>query len=166
MNPLFDMLSRALTGDTASNPEPHFDNVAKQAPPDLVGDGVAEAFKSDKTEPFPQMVESLFSRSNSTQQAGLLNQFLQAAGPAVLGAAGGALSRMLQPGHNQVTAVQASSLRPEQVRDIAAAAQQHAPSVLDQVGRFYGDHPTLIKTIGGAALTIVLAQMKRKMENR
>ncbi len=165
MNPLFDMLSKALTGG-ASNPEPHFDNVAKQAPPDLVGDGMAEAFKSDKTEPFPQMVESLFSRSNSTQQAGLLNQILQAAGPAVMGAAGGALTQMLQPGSNQVTAAQASSLRPEQVRDIAAAAQQNSPSVMDQVGRFYADHPTLIKTIGGAALTIVLAQMKRRMENR
>ena len=112
------------------------------------------------------MVESLFSRSNSTQQAGLLNQILQAAGPAVMAAAGGALTKLLQPGTNQITAAQASSLRPEQVRDIAAAAQQNSPSVMDQVGRFYADHPTLIKTIGGAALTIVLAQMKRRMDNR
>ncbi len=80
-------------------------------------------------------------RSNSTQQAGLLNQILQAAGPAVLGAAGGALTKMLQPGSNQVTAAQASSLRPEQVRDIAAAAQQNSPSVMDQVGRFYCGSP-------------------------
>lgn len=170
MNPLLDILSKVLAQATASpnhnNPEPHFDKVTPQAPPDLVGEGVAEAFRSKQTEPFPKMVEGLFSRSNSTQQAGLLNQILQAAGPAVLAAAGGALSKLLQPGTSQVTAAQASSLRPEQVREIAAAAEQQSPSVMDQLGRFYADHPTLLKTLGGAALVVVMAQMKRRLENR
>ena len=169
MNPLLDLLSKALAQATSSqhsNPEPHFDRVTPQAPPDLVGEGMAEAFRSNKTEPFAKMVEDLFTRSNSTQQAGLLNQLLQAAGPAVLAAAGGALSKLLQSGSSQVTAAQASSLRPEQVREIAAAAEHQSPNVMDQLGRFYAEHPTLIKTLGGAALVVVMAQMKRRLENR
>jgi hypothetical protein len=31
------------------------------------------------------------------------------------------------------------------------------------MGRFYADHPTLVKTIGGAALAIALAKMKDSM---
>ena len=166
MNPLLDILSRALAGATTGNPQSQFEKVTPQAPPDLVGAGMADAFRSNQTEPFAKMIEQLFARSNSAQQAGLLNQLLQAAGPAVLAAAGGALAKLLQPGATQVSEAQASSLRPDQVREIAAAAEAQSPNVMDQLGRFYADHPTLIKTIGGAALVVVLAQMKRRLENR
>ena len=161
---LLDLLSKALSQGSTANPEPHFDQVASQAAPGMVGDGVAEAFRSDQTEPFPQMVQNLFSRSDSTQQAGLLNKLIQAAGPVALGAAGGVLAKMLKPGQTELTADQASALRPEQVHDIAVAAQNNSPSVMDQVGNFYAEHPTLIKTLGGAALMIVLARMKNRLD--
>ena len=161
---LLDLLSKALSQGAAANPEPHFEQVASKATPDQVGDGVAEAFRSKETEPFPQMVQNLFSRSNSIQQAGLLNKLIQAAGPVALAAAGGVLAKMLKPGQTELTADQASALRPEQVRDIAVAAEQHSPSVMDQVGNFYAEHPTLIKTLGGAALMIVLARMKNRLD--
>jgi hypothetical protein len=36
------------------------------------------------------------------------------------------------------------------------------PSVIDQIGRFYSAHPTLVKTIGVAAIGLVMSQMTKQ----
>ena len=132
-----------------------------RATPDLLGRGLAEAFRSDQTPPFGQMVGQLFGQSNSNQQAGVLNQLLASIAPMALsGLAGGALSKMLQSGTTQLSPAQAASLSKDQVQQIAAHAQQQSPGIVDQVGRFYADHPTLVKTVGGAALAIAMSKMK------
>ncbi|MGZ8993214.1 MAG: hypothetical protein ACXW16_04290, partial [Burkholderiaceae bacterium] len=77
--------------------ETDFDEVARQVPPDVLGSGIAQAFRSDQTPSFGEMMGSLLSGSNVQQRTGLLNQLIQAVGPAVLsGAAGGVLGRLLQ----------------------------------------------------------------------
>lgn len=77
----------------------HFDQFARQAPPDMLGQGVAEAFRSDQTPPFPDMVSQMFGRSDPMQRAGLVNQIISALGPAVLaGGAGNILGRVLGGG--------------------------------------------------------------------
>ena len=146
----------------------HFDEVARSAPPQVLQDGVADAFRSDQTPPFGQMVGQLFGQSNPQQQAGVLNQLLGALGPGVLsGIGGGLLGRMLgasgasQP---QVTPDQASQLTPEQVQQIATHAEQQNPGIIDQIGGFYAQHPQLVKTLGTAALTIALAGMANRMQ--
>lgn len=160
---LMDLLQQ-VAGNALGGGGQHFDQIAQQASPDLLGHGLAEAFRSDQTPPFGNMVGQLFGQSNPGQQAGVLNQIIAAVGPAVLaGVAGGAIGKMLQPGSTQLTAEQASQLSPEQVREIAAHAEQHSPGVIDQVGRFYAEHPTLVKTVGGAALAIALAKMKDRL---
>src|SRR5687768_10319854 len=63
-----------------------FDQVAQTAPQPAIADGLAAAFRSEKTPEFGQMASNLFTNSDSTQQAGLLNTILKYAGPAVLGA--------------------------------------------------------------------------------
>jgi hypothetical protein len=50
----------------------HFDKVARAAPQEAVADGLAAAFRSDKTAPFGQMLAQLFSQSDGAQQAGML----------------------------------------------------------------------------------------------
>ena len=42
---------------------------------------------------------------------------------------------------------------------IATHAEQHSPGIIDKMSGFYAQHPGLIKTLGGAALTIALAKM-------
>jgi hypothetical protein len=54
-------------------------------------------------------------------------------------------------------------LSPQQVQDIAAAAEQHDPSVVDRVSDFYSEHPTLVQTLGAGALALVLGKMAKKI---
>lgn len=102
----------------------HFDKVVQAAPTAVVGQGVADAFRSDATPEFGQMIGQMFGQSNSQQQAGVLNQLLHSLGPGVLSTlAGGVLGRFTAPdstGTAQVTPQQASQLTPEQVQAIAA----------------------------------------------
>jgi hypothetical protein len=147
--------------DTAA----HFDATAQQASTGDLGNALAAMFRSDATPAFGQQIGDLFSRSNPLQQAGLLNQILQSAGPSALGAAGGVLGRVLGPGAGgggipTVTPEQASQLSPADVQAIANHAQQHDPSIIDRAGAFYAEHPTLVKSLGMAALALTMNQMR------
>ncbi|MEO7387079.1 MAG: hypothetical protein ABIX37_09105, partial [Gammaproteobacteria bacterium] len=59
----------------------HFEEVARDAPPDVFRQGVADMFRADQTPPFGQMVGQLFGQSNPQQRAGMLNQLLRSLGP-------------------------------------------------------------------------------------
>jgi len=148
--------------------ETDFDEVARQVPTDVLGSGIAQAFRSDQTPSFGNMIGSLLSGSNVQQRTGLLNQLIQAVGPAVLsGVAGGALGRLLQSaqgkGQPTLTPSDAEELTPQQMQEIAEAAEKKDPNVMDKVGAFYAQHPELVKALGGAALAIALGQMATRM---
>ncbi|MDB5746321.1 MAG: hypothetical protein JWP72_1169 [Massilia sp.] len=66
-----------------------FDRVSQQVPREQLAQGVTQALRSNQTPPFPQMVGQMFGQSNPNQQAGMLNQLIAAAGPALLGALAG-----------------------------------------------------------------------------
>ncbi len=53
--------------------EQHFDQVAQAVPPSTLASGLAEAFRSGQTAPFPQLASQLFANENGPQQAGGLN---------------------------------------------------------------------------------------------
>jgi hypothetical protein len=167
---LMDILQQYTNTTALPNPNiahEHFDEVSRTAPPEILGQGVADAFRADNTPPFGEMVGQMFGQSNPQQQAGVLNQLLRSIGPGVLAALGGGiLGRMSAPanaGVPQVTPEQASQVTPEQVQDIATRAEQHDPSVLDKIGGFYAEHPQLVKTLGSAALAIALAGVANRM---
>lgn len=166
---LMDILQQ-YTNPAGYNPDSahqHFDEVARSAPPEIVGKGVADALRADSTPPFGEMVGQMFGQSNPQQRADVLNQLLRSVGPGVLSALGGGiLGRMSAPanaGVPQVTPEQASQMTPEQVQEIATRAEQHDPSVLDNIGGFYAQHPQLVKTLGSAALAIALAGVANRM---
>lgn len=164
---VMDILNSYLTRPTDTQQD--FDEVAGQVPADALGSGLAEAFRSDRTPAFADMASSLFGQSNAQQKAGLLAQLASAVGPAILSTiAGGALGRFMQ-GRSPGTAAQApaadvAQVSDAQVREIAEAAQQSDPSVLDRVGSFYAQHPQVVKVLGGAALAIALGQMANRMK--
>ena len=66
----------------------------------------------------------------------------------------------------QVSAEMAEQIPNEVVEQMAQHAAEHDPSVMDQLGAIYAAHPTLIKTLGGAALTIAMAKMAESQKNR
>ena len=168
---LMDILQQYANRGAAADPNAvsHFDEVARNVPADSVGNGVAEAFRSDQTPPFGQMVAQLFGQSDPQQRAGVLNQLLSSVGPGMLaGLGGGVLAKMLGQGgagSAQVSPSQAAQITPEQVEQVATHAQQHDPSVVDRIGGFYSAHPGLVKTLGSAALTIALASIAGRMRS-
>lgn len=145
-----------------------FDQVAQNAPRSSMAQGVTEALRSDQTPPFPHMVSQLFDKSDATQRAGMLNQLLRGIGPGVLSSiAGGALSHLFRGNEAPaaVTPAEAAQMTPEQVRQIAEDAERHNPGIVERMGDFYAEHPALVKTIGGAALAIVLGRVAEGMRH-
>ena len=69
----------------------------------------------------------------------------------ILGAGGSAAA--------PITPEQAAQVSPADVGAIAAHAEQHDATIVDQIGAFYAQQPTLAKTLGAAALTMVLSYM-------
>jgi hypothetical protein len=170
----FDLgsLLQQYASQNPANPqqaENDFDQIAQAAPRQELAQGVTEAFRSDQTPPFPQMLGQMFGQSNSGQQAGMLNQLLGGLGPGLLASlAGGALGNLgnLFGGNGnqaaqapQITPEQASRMTPEQVQQIAEKAEQDNPGIMDRMGEFYAEHPQLVKGLGGAALALVLGRM-------
>lgn len=150
--------------------EHDFDQIADSAPQNELASGVAEAFRSDQTPPFPQMVSQLFGKSEPTQRADMLNQMLSTLGPGVLSSLGGGiLGKMLQgrgQQQPQITPDEAAQVSEDEVRQVAERAQEKDPGVMDQMGQLYAKNPTLIKALGGAALAIALGRMAQGMRRQ
>ncbi|HZT56226.1 MAG TPA: hypothetical protein VFA35_08375 [Burkholderiaceae bacterium] len=172
---LGSLLQQYLGGAAAPNQqqaEAHFDQAAQNAPTDVLSSALSAMFRSDQTPAFGQMAGQLFGQANPNQQAGMLNSLIASMGPAVLASllnkggagGGGALGSLLgqltgSGAAPQLTPAQASQVSPEQVQVIADAAEKSNPSIVDQMSAFYAEHPTLVKTVGGAALSIALAKL-------
>ena len=178
---LGNLLNQYLGGAAGGSPHQandDFDRVAQNAPPDVLARGVTGALRSDQTPPFAQMVSQIFGQSNPNQRAGMLNQLLATLGPVVLaqlasGRSGGqgglgGLASIFGGGRApaQVTPEQASQVSPEEVRELAERAEQQNPSIVDRMGDFYAQNPTLVKAIGGAALAIALGHMAQNMRRQ
>ena len=90
----------------------------------------------------------------------MINKLLSSVSPStltqVLSGAG------LMSGNAQLTPDQAQKLSPEAVQQLATHAQKANPSVVETVSNFYSQHTTLVKTLGGAALTIALAKVAER----
>ena len=114
------------------------------------------------------MIGSLFGGSNPQQRAGLLGQLISAVGPAVLsGLAGGALGRVFQGARGgaapSVSPADVVDVTPDQVREVATAAEKNDPGIMDRIGAYYAEHPEVVKVLGGTALAIALGQMATRM---
>jgi len=141
-----------------------FHNVAREAPPEAVGEGLEAAFRSEATPPFEQMVGHLFEKSDPRQKAGLLNEILGAFGGMGGGLAGnvlgGALRNAVRGDH--VTADDAWQVPASDVEAAAAEAARRDPSIIERVSRFYAQHPQLVQTLGSAALSIAMSRMAQR----
>jgi hypothetical protein len=173
MNQLGGILQQ-YSGAQADQPpdtvDDDFSRLAQTAPQSAVADGLAEAFRSNQTPAFGQMVSQLFSNANGQQRAGILNTLISALGPTIAaqifsqsGLSG--LAGLLGAGQRELTPEQATQVSPEAVREIAEHAESKDPSIIDRASNFYAEHPTLVKTLGAAALTIALAKLAERQQN-
>ena len=162
---LGDLVKEATGGGSPDQVHATYDQVAAAVPQSTLADGLAHAFNSDQTPPFPQMVSGLFGQSNPDQKAGLLNQIISALGPAGMAAVasavgGGGLASILTGGA-PVTPAQASQVSPADVQVLAQHAQNHDASIVDTVAGFYAQHSTLVKAIGAGALAILMSKISQ-----
>lgn len=140
----------------------HFNQVAQAAPRDDLAGGIAQAFRSDQTPPFAQMVSQMFGNSNPNQRANLLNTLLSS------GAGGNTLARLAQAAGipvpvgqpmRQITPEQAAQIPPEAVQQVASRVESKDPSIVERVSDFYAQHPQLVQTLGTLAMSMVMSQM-------
>jgi hypothetical protein len=169
MNEIANVLQNySRENPTAAAPQEvdnHFTQVAQAAPPSALAGGLAAMFRSDQTPAFGQMVGQLFSNSNGSQRATLLNALLTSP------AAAGIISQLTQatgikipsgPGGAQITPETAAQISPEAVQQAAAHAEQHDPSIVDRVSEIYAEHPALVKTLGAAAMGLALSHLANR----
>ena len=173
----FDQLGGILqqyanAGQPTNTTEEDFERAATVAPRDAMSQGLAEAFRSDQTPPFPNMLGQLFGNSSGAQRANILNTLLSVAGPALMSSAlqkgGGGMSGALgQLGGllgqgGQVSPQQAEQISPQAVEELAQHAEQRDPSIIDRVSDFYSEHPGLVKTLGAAAMAVAMSGMAKQ----
>ena len=85
---LLDALSQ-IANAINQNSQPqqsHVDEIVREAPRDTVREGLREAFDANDTPSLGEQVGQMFGQSSNQQQAGLINQVIQALGPAAAAA--------------------------------------------------------------------------------
>jgi hypothetical protein len=165
LNQISGMLQQQAGSNSNETAGATFDTVAQHAPPNVLAGGLSEAFRSDQTPPFPQMLGQLFGNSNGTQQASVLNSLLGVLGPgaigSLLGQGGGlaGLAGMLGQGGGQITPEQAQQISPEVIQQMATHAEQKDPGIIDQLSQMYANTPDIVKRLGAGALAVALAKI-------
>lgn len=157
---LDDILNRYLGGNAAATAAEDFSHVAQNVSPDVLSKGLGAAFGSSATPDIGQMVSQMFANSTPEQRAALLNHLAEALGPN----AGAILGGLVGQGGG-VTPTQAQQVDPQDVQVAVNQAQRHDPGIVDGLSDFYAQHAGLVKTLGGAALTIALAKISEHMRS-
>ena len=165
---LMDVLGRYAQSPGGAPPQAveDFGQVAHQVPHETLSGGLADAFRSEATPPFEQMVGQLYGNSDPHQRAGLLNRILgsvanSAGGGALSGGILGGLLRHVAAGR-QVTPQDAQDVPASEVENAAREAARANPSIIDRVSSFYAQHPQLVQGLGQAALAIAMSGMARR----
>lgn len=138
---IMDVLGRYAQSHQQPHPEvlEDFDRVSRELPPETLGAGLEDAFRSDATPPFEQMVGQLYHRSPPEVRAGLLGE--------IFGSLRGKDPR---------------EVHSAEVEQAAREEAQKNPSVIERVSRFYANHPQLVQTLGQAAVAIAMNGMARR----
>jgi hypothetical protein len=161
---LLNVLERYAGASPANPPastQQDFSAVSQTAPQDHLAGGLANAFRSDQTPPFGQMISQLFNQSNAQQKAGIVNQLLAAAGPNVGSMLGGGLGAMLGSNAN-VTPEQAQQIPAESVQKLAEHSQQNDPSIIERASAFYAQHPQVVQALGAGALAMIMSHLSSR----
>lgn len=174
LNQITDVMQKYGSGNSTTIPgsvDADFDDFSRHAPSSTVSEGLAEAFRSQQTPPFGNMLSQLFERSASTQKTNVLNTLIASLGPALVSqilASHGAnrAAKELEGGSSKISPEVAEQIPSNSVEAVAAEAEKKDPSIVDRISQFYADQPALIKTLGGLALTVAMAKVAQRQSQR
>jgi hypothetical protein len=147
----------APTGDASA----HFAQVAESVDSGTLANGITAAMRSDDTPPFSQLVSQLFASGSGTQKAGMLDALLSAITPAQRAE----LSTTI-PGLDAATggadARTVSTIPPDSVQQLAEHVEQQNTGIVERMSAFYAQHPTLVRTLGSAAMMIAMRKIAER----
>jgi len=161
---LAGVLSQYASGATpAGDASGHFDQVAQSVDSGMIAHGIAAALRSDQTPPFAQLASQLFASGNGDQKMAMINTLLSSVSPeqraqlaALIPELGGAPS---------VTGAQATAVSPAALQALVQRVEQHDPGIVDKMSALYAAHPTLVKTLGSAAMMIAMRKIAERHQN-
>lgn len=163
LNQLTSVLGRSSGNQSEAGLQSAFDQVTQGADRQSLANGLGQAFRSQETPPFAQLVSHLFSNSNPEQKRGLLTTILSSLGPgalAGLGSKSGGLSSLISAFQGGgLTPNHAEQVSPQDVHELASHAESQNPSVVDEVSQFYSQHSGLVKTLGPSVLRTIMGKM-------
>jgi hypothetical protein len=151
------MLSQYAAGNTpAGDAGAHFDQLAQSVDASTIAQGIAAAMRSGDTPPFAQLVSGLFANGNADQKMAMLTTLLSAVSPEQR-----AHLSALIPGLGSVSSGVASpdGLPPSSVKALAEKVEQHDAGIIEKMSELYAAHPTLVKTLGSAAMMIAMRKI-------
>jgi hypothetical protein len=144
------------TGDATA----HFEQVAQSADSGTLAQGISAALRSNETPPFAQLVSQLFSSGSGDQKMAMLNTLLSSLAPAQRAQ----LARLI-PGLGtapSVSSEQAAAVPPSAIQELAQHVEQHDAGIVDKMSTLYAAHPTLVKTLGTAAMIIAMRKIAER----
>lgn len=159
---LLSQYTNASAANPPANVQQDFEKVGQTASTSHIAEGLAQAFHSNETPAFGQMISTLFSNSTPEQRAGILSQLLPALGSNLPAGLGSQLGSLLQGGSSQVTPSQAAQVSPQTVQELAEHAKQNNPSIVDQASNFYSQHPQVVKALGAGALALIMSHLSKR----
>jgi hypothetical protein len=116
--------------------------------------------RSDQTPPFAQLVSQLFASGSTDQKTAMLNTLLASVPPEHR-----AQLATLIPGvgtNASVTSDQVAAVTPTAVQTLAQRVEQHDAGIVDKMSSVYAAHPTLVKTLGTAAMMIAMRKIAER----
>ena len=159
---------KQYTGATATaNPGPavaeHFDQVSNAVPASTLADGVTHALNSTSTGGgLGQALSQSFTQGTGEQKAGILNTLVSSVGVATAGRfLGPSVAQTLNSG-SPLSAQHAQQVSPSAIQQLADQAAQNDSSVVNRLGAFYAQHPTLVKGLGASAMALVMSRLANR----
>lgn len=154
---LLDGLLKRYAGSGAAKQsyvDRDYGQFARSAPRDVMAAGMADAFRSPETPPFPEMIAKIFSQADPRQREGILDILDRATPPKArdewFGPAG--------PGGRD-----GDGVSPEEVQELASRIEVDQPGVVDDFGRFLSGHPDLFRSLSGEVLAEILGGAARRL---
>jgi hypothetical protein len=141
----------------------HFEQVAQSVDSGVLAQGIAAAMRSDQTPPFAELASQLFASGSGNQRMAMINTLLSSASPEQR-----AQLSALIPGlgaASSVTGAQAAAISPAALQTLAQHVEQHDSGIVEKMSALYAAHPTLVKTLGSAAMMIAMRKIAERHQN-
>ncbi len=135
-----------------------FGEVAQKAPRSTLVEGLAEAFRSNQTPPFGEMIAHLFSQASPDQRAGIAGRLLNIAPESVTGGLAAMFGK-----NREVKPEDTANLSPDMIRNIADEAAKKDPGIIDRISDLLADHPSLLKNLDIGSLATALGAIGMRL---